>query len=40
MENWLIGCGSLTWPREMDPDQGWAEIRDAGYDGNRVSFFE
>ncbi|MBN1249447.1 MAG: TIM barrel protein [Anaerolineae bacterium] len=31
--HWLIGCGSLTWPRDMDRDQVWAEIRDAGYDG-------
>jgi len=37
MENWLIGCGALTWPREMDRDQVWAEIRDAGYDGLPVS---
>lgn len=37
MENWLIGCGSLTWPKEMDKDQVWAEIRDAGYDGLPVS---
>jgi inosose dehydratase len=33
MGNWLIGCGSLTWPRDMVRDQVWTEIRDAGYDG-------
>ena len=33
MEDWLIGCGSLTWPREMGRDQIWAEIRTAGYHG-------
>ena len=30
---WLIGCGSLTWPREMPREQVWAEIAEAGYDG-------
>jgi inosose dehydratase len=33
MENWLVGCGALTWPREMDRAQVWAEIAQAGYDG-------
>ena len=37
MEKWLIGCGALTWPREMDRDQVWAEIMEAGYDGLPVS---
>ncbi|MGC9348216.1 MAG: sugar phosphate isomerase/epimerase family protein [Anaerolineae bacterium] len=36
-ENWLVGCGSLTWPREMPRDEVWAEIADAGYDGVPVS---
>lgn len=29
----LIGCGSLTWPREMDREDVFAEIAEAGYDG-------
>jgi inosose dehydratase len=33
MKNWLIGCGALTWPRDMDREQVWQEIADAGYDG-------
>jgi len=33
MKNWLIGCGSLTWPRSMPREQVWAEIAEAGYDG-------
>jgi inosose dehydratase len=33
MENWLIGCGALTWPREQPREQVWQEIADAGYDG-------
>lgn len=29
----LIGCGALTWPREMPQEQVLAEIAQAGYDG-------
>lgn len=29
----LIGCGSLTWPREMGREDVFAEIAEAGYDG-------
>lgn len=37
MGNWLIGCGALTWPREMAREQVWQEIAEAGYDGVPVS---
>ncbi|MGC9467133.1 MAG: sugar phosphate isomerase/epimerase family protein [Anaerolineae bacterium] len=37
MRNWLVGCGALTWPREMPREEVWQEIADAGYDGVPVS---
>lgn len=37
MKNWLVGCGALTWPREMAREEVWAEIAEAGYDGVPVS---
>src|SRR5262245_21202978 len=33
MDNILIGCGQLTWKREIPEDQVLAEIAKAGYDG-------
>ncbi len=33
MKTWLVGCGALTWPREMPRAQIWEEIAAAGYDG-------
>ena len=37
MENVCIGCGQLTWPREMPREQILAEIAQAGYDGAPAS---
>ena len=33
MPQFKIGCGSLTWPREMHPEQVLSEIAQAGYAG-------
>ncbi len=33
MEGVLVGCGSITWPRDMDQKKVLAEIAEAGYDG-------
>jgi inosose dehydratase len=33
MENVLVGCGQITWPRNLAEDQVLAEIAEAGYAG-------
>jgi len=37
MQNILIGCGQLTWPREASRDRVLKEIAQAGYDGAPAS---
>lgn len=33
MANWLIGCGQITWPRDVSEEQVLADIAQAGYAG-------
>jgi len=33
MADWLIGCGQITWPRDISEELILAEIASAGYAG-------